>query len=94
MNIARVRGVRRPLRGVADIVRPVMADDQPPKRPHAEGADAGWAAIGYLLGGMFVWGGVGWLIDKWLGLPNVGLLIGLIGGAAAGVYLTVKRLDG
>ncbi len=94
MNIARVRGVRRPLQGVADIVRPVMADDQPPKRPHAEGADAGWAAIGYLLGGMMVWGGVGWLIDKWLGLPNVGLLIGLIGGAAAGVYLTVKRLDG
>ncbi|GAA1412804.1 hypothetical protein GCM10009662_55690 [Catellatospora coxensis] len=94
MNIARVRGVRRPLQGVADIVRRVMADDQPPKRPHAEGADAGWAAIGYLLGGMLVWGGVGWLIDKWLGLPNVGLLIGLIGGAAAGVYLTVKRLDG
>ncbi|GAA1386530.1 hypothetical protein GCM10009661_71690 [Catellatospora chokoriensis] len=94
MNIARVRGVRRPLQGVADIVRRVMADDQPPKRPHTEGADAGWAAIGYLLGGMFVWGGVGWLIDKWLGLPNVGLLIGLIGGAAAGVYLTVKRLDG
>ena len=94
MNIARVRGVRRSLQGVADIVRPVMADDQPPKRPHAEGADAGWAAIGYLLGGMFVWGGVGWLIDKWLGLPNVGLLIGLIGGSAAGVYLTVKRLDG
>jgi ATP synthase protein I len=94
MNIARVRGVRRSLQGVADIVRRVMADDQPPKRPQQQGADAGWAAIGYLLSGMLVWGGVGWLIDKWLGLPDVGLLIGLIGGGAAGVYLIMKRLDG
>jgi len=88
------RGALVSPRQVADIVRRVMADDQPPKRPQPAGADAGWAAIGYLLGGMLVWGGVGWLIDKWLGLPNVGLLIGLIGGTAAGVYLTVKRLDG
>lgn len=77
-----------------------MADDQsstPPRRPGEKppsqsGADAGWAALGYLLAGMAVWGGLGWLVDRWLGLPNVGLLIGLIGGAAAGVYLTVKRL--
>jgi ATP synthase protein I len=71
-----------------------MTGDQPPKRPQPTGADAGWTAIGYLLGGMIVWGGVGWLIDQWLGLPRVGLLIGLIGGMAAGVYLVVKRLGG
>ncbi|WP_245736565.1 AtpZ/AtpI family protein [Micromonospora pattaloongensis] len=76
----------------ADIVRPVMADDQSSKPPERSGADAGWAALGYLLGGMIVWGGIGWLVDRWLGLPNVGLLIGLIGGTVAGVYLTVKKL--
>ena len=41
---------------------------------------------------MIVWGGIGWLVDRWLDLPRVGLLIGLIGGGAAGVYLIVKRL--
>ena len=69
-----------------------MADDQPTKRPESSGADAGWAALGYLLGGMIIWGGVGWLVDRWLDLSNVGLLIGLIGGTTAGVYLTIKRL--
>ena len=70
-----------------------MAGDQPPKRPEP-GADAGWAAIGYLLGGMIFWGGIGWLVDRWLELPRVGLLIGLIGGMAAGVYLVMKKLGG
>lgn len=70
-----------------------MADDPSPKAPEpGSGADAGWSAVGYLLGGMIVWGGAGWLLDRWLGLPNVGLLIGLIGGTVAGVYLIVKRL--
>ena len=70
-----------------------MADDPSPKTPEPNsGADAGWSAVGYLLGGMIVWGGVGWLLDRWLGLPDVGLLIGLIGGTVAGVYLIVKRL--
>lgn len=69
-----------------------MADDRSSKPPETPGADAGWAALGYLLGGMLFWGGVGWLVDRWLDLPNVGLLIGMIAGTAAGVYLTVKRL--
>ncbi|GAB7050380.1 MULTISPECIES: AtpZ/AtpI family protein [Catenuloplanes] len=70
-----------------------MADDPSPKAPEPNsGADAGWSAVGYLLGGMIVWGGAGWLLDRWLGLPDVGLLIGLIGGTIAGVYLIVKRL--
>ncbi|MFB9547429.1 AtpZ/AtpI family protein [Micromonospora sagamiensis] len=69
-----------------------MADDRSDKRSGPQGVDAGWAAVGYLLGGMAVWGGAGWLVDRWLDLPDVGLLIGLIGGTAAGVYLTMKRL--
>jgi ATP synthase protein I len=70
-----------------------MAGDPKPETPQPpEGADAGWAALGYLLGGMIIWGGVGWLVDRWLDLPHVGLLVGLIGGGTAGVYLIVKRL--
>ncbi|MCM4076825.1 hypothetical protein [Paractinoplanes hotanensis] len=70
-----------------------MAGDHKPEPPGPpQGADAGWTAVGYLLGGMTVWGGIGWLVDSWLDLPRFGLLIGLIGGGAAGVYLIVKRL--
>ncbi len=55
-----------------------MADDPSPNKPPEpeSGADAGWSAVGYLLGGMIIWGGAGWLVDRWLGLPDVGLLIG------------------
>ncbi len=35
---------------------------------------------------------MGWLLDKWLGLPHIGLMIGLVGGAALAIYLIVKRL--
>jgi ATP synthase protein I len=71
-----------------------MAGDPKPEPPASpDGADAGWTAVGYLLGGMIVWGGAGWLIDRWLDLSfPAGLLIGLIGGGTAGVYLIVKRL--
>jgi ATP synthase protein I len=68
---------------------PQSEDPAPPD----DGADAGWTAVGYLLGGMIVWGGAGWLVDRWLDLSfPAGLLVGLIGGGAAGVYLIVKRL--
>jgi ATP synthase protein I len=71
----------------------MAGDPKPEKPPASNGADAGWTAVGYLLGGMIVWGGAGWLIDRWLDLEfPAGLLIGLIGGGAAGVYLIVKRL--
>ncbi len=89
-----VWGVSASHLSLADIVRRVMAGDPNSEiPPPPQGVDAGWTAVGYLLGGMIVWGGAGWLADRWLDLPyHVGLLIGLIGGGAAGVYLIVKRL--
>jgi ATP synthase protein I len=68
---------------------------QPPRRSDkdaASGANAGWAAVAYLLGGMAVWGGVGWLVDRWLGLDGIATAIGCVLGVAGGVYLTVKKL--
>ena len=61
----------------------------PRRRPND--ADTGWAIVGTLVGGMVVWGGIGWLIGRVLGLPvlmPVGALIGL----AAAVYLVYVRL--
>jgi ATP synthase protein I len=69
-----------------------MAEKQPPQRPGPGGENAGWSALGTLLGGILVWGGVGWLLDKWLGIPNhLGLLVGMIVGITAALYIVMKR---
>jgi F0F1-type ATP synthase assembly protein I len=65
-----------------------MTDGQPPKQP--SGANEGWAVLSTLLGGFVVWGGVGWLIDRWLGtrfVVAIGLLVGMVGA----LYLIVKK---
>lgn len=49
-----------------------------------------WAAISYLVTGVGVWGGVGWLVDQWLG-TGVFVGVGVLVGAAAGVYLVYLR---
>lgn len=69
-----------------------MTNNQTPKPGGASGADQGWAVIGYLLAGMILWGGVGWLLDEWLGIPkHLGtFFLGVI-GAAGGMYMVVKR---
>ncbi|WP_194919104.1 AtpZ/AtpI family protein [Catenulispora rubra] len=50
------------------------------------------AITGYLLGGMVLYGGLGWLIDKWAGTSNVFAPIGVIFGLAAGLYLTFRQV--
>jgi F0F1-type ATP synthase assembly protein I len=72
-----------------------MAGDQPPRRPDPlSGANAGWAAISYLIAGIGVWGFLGWLVDEWLGIPqHYGTLVGMIIGMAGAVYLIVKRMS-
>lgn len=49
-----------------------------------------WSIISYLLGGMLVWGGAGWLLDAWLG---TGFFVptGLLLGAGAAMYLIWVR---
>ena len=93
------RGVLPSLRFPADIVRHVMAGQQPPSEPHEDDAPpppdsgAGYTAISYLIGGMVVWGGIGWLVDHyWLGTKGIAMGIGAVIGGAAGVYLIARRL--
>jgi ATP synthase protein I len=68
-----------------------MADKQPPQRP-LPGANSGWAAVGTLLAGIIVWGFIGGLFDAWLGIPDhIGLLVGMIVGISAALFLVMKR---
>lgn len=75
-----------------------MDKDQQPQHPDdsdktpAAGAEQGWTAITYLITGIVIWGGVGWLIDSWLDLGGLAIGIGSIVGAACGVYLIARRL--
>jgi ATP synthase protein I len=92
------RGVLPSLRFPADIVRAVMAGQQPPGEPREDDvppppdSGAGYTAISYLIGGMLVWGGIGWLVDQWLGTAGIAMGIGAVIGGAAGVYLIARRL--
>ncbi|QXJ21771.1 AtpZ/AtpI family protein [Actinomadura graeca] len=52
-----------------------------PEDGQREFADAAWSAPSYLLSGMFIWGGLGWLLSKWTGLiwfTPIGLVIGVV----------------
>ena len=55
----------------------------------AEGTNQGYAMLAYLLGGLLVWGGIGWLIDTLTGFHYLFLPIGSFIGLAGGIYLTV-----
>ena len=75
-----------------------MAGQQPPGTPPEDDSpptpnlNGGYVAISYLIGGMVVWGGIGWLVDRWLGTEGIALGIGAVLGGAAGVYLIARRL--
>ena len=93
------RGVPPRLTFPADIVRHVMAGQKPPSDSPSDGVPpppdhgSGYTAISYLIGGMVVWGGIGWLVDHyWLGTKGIAMGVGAVIGGAAGVYLIARRL--
>ena len=51
------------------------------------GMSTGVTISATLLSALIVWGGLGWLIDRLAGTGKVFTAIGMIVGAAAGVYL-------
>ena len=55
------------------------------------GYGAAWAVTGTLLAGILVWGGIGYVADRLLGLRWLFLPIGMVLGVAGGIYLVVKR---
>ena len=42
--------------------------------------------MAYLISGPLVYGGLGWLLDRWLGTRFL-VVVGLIGGMALAIYL-------
>ena len=75
-----------------------MTGQEPPKNPRGDDGPGppdlgmGMTAISYLISGMLVWGGIGWLVDHWVGTRGIFAGIGSVLGIAGGVYLIVRRL--
>jgi len=48
--------------------------------PHTPREGTGWAIVSYLIGGMLLYGGIGWLVARWThidALFPIGILLGI-----------------
>lgn len=59
-------------------------------RSHAVGMNEGMRVLSYLLAGVALYGGLGWLADHLLGTGFL-LPIGIVLGAATAVYTIIRR---
>jgi ATP synthase protein I len=59
-----------------------------PRRPRE--AD-GWAIMSYMLAGMILYGGIGWLVGHWTGIPVL-FPVGMILGLAFSIVLIIYRV--
>jgi ATP synthase protein I len=66
-----------------------MSRREGPGRPGG-GGDVVWSILGTLVAGVLAWGGIGWLLDRWLGTSYL-VAVGILVGAAAAFYLIIKR---
>jgi F0F1-type ATP synthase assembly protein I len=64
--------------------------DGGPDKPLYSGVNDGWSALSYIISGVLIWGGVGWLLSSWLD-AELFIPLGLMVGAAAGVGLVWLR---
>jgi ATP synthase protein I len=66
---------------------------KPPAQPTIQPAGFGWSVFSYMIGGMILYGGIGWLVGRWTNLPvlfPVGMIVGL-GLAIALIIFRVTR---
>ena len=48
--------------------------------------DAAWRSVAYLISGPLVYGGIGYLLDRWLGTTWI-VGVGIVGGMVLSLYL-------
>jgi F0F1-type ATP synthase assembly protein I len=72
--------------------QPKTAYDQPKSRGGEEsaGMDLGLRVLSYLISGVLIYGLLGWLGDHYFGTRFL-LPIGIVGGAAFGAYVIIRR---
>ena len=70
--------------GPTDSVAPPSSSSPSPAREDA------WGALGLVISGVFVWGGIGWLASRWLD-NRIFVMLGLLLGMFGGLYLVWFR---
>ena len=67
-------------------------NDGGPSRPPSpdDGENLGWTIFSYLLAGMLVYGGIGWLVGHWTGHPLI-FPLGALAGLALSVGVVIYR---
>jgi ATP synthase protein I len=63
-------------------------DGRDPSQPRS--ASEGYAVLSYLIGGMVLYGLVGWLFGRWTGLPVL-FPVGMLAGLASAIALIIFR---
>jgi len=63
-----------------------VSTDQPPANDNP-----GWAIISYLIAGMLLYGGIGWLIGRWTGHSAIFLPAGMLIGLGLALALVIFR---
>jgi ATP synthase protein I len=66
-----------------------MSRPEQPRKPGG-GSDIVWSILGTLVAGVLAWGGIGWLLDRWLGTSYL-VAVGILVGAAGAFYLIIRR---
>jgi F0F1-type ATP synthase assembly protein I len=55
------------------------------------GVGVAWAIVGTLLAGILAWGGIGYLLDRWMGFHYLFLPIGMVVGVGIAMYVVIIR---
>jgi F0F1-type ATP synthase assembly protein I len=72
---------------------PAARDERSELGHGMRGADLASAVVSELLGGLLVWMGIGWLVDRWLATSPWFTIIGALVGYAGGMYLVWLRIQ-
>lgn len=56
-------------------------------------ADMAWRSVSTLAAGMLLYGGLGWLVGRWLGHQAAFMAAGLLLGMALALYITYARVS-
>lgn len=57
-----------------------------------ESDDVAWVAVSHLIAGIALYGGLGWLLGRWLGNQSLFVAGGVLVGTAFALYLMYARL--
>lgn len=64
--------------------------DAPPEGSVSD--DLAWTAVSHIAAGILLYGGLGWLLGRWLGNEAAFVAGGVLVGVALGLFMVVRRL--